>query len=287
MEKVAVVTDSGSSVWQESSLAKEFNVISVPLDIKFLEDNNWVSYQDTDIAPEEFYARMRQSKKLPQTSGGIAGRLLGHYEALAKENRPILSIHITSRHSGVWESAVLGSNMALEKYPHLLIEVVDSKNVSLATWFLVEQAARLAEEGYPLRDINKITLETIPKVNLIASLSTFENVVKGGRLTPAAGFIGTNLQLRPIVGIVDGEIKFQGITRTSRNANKELVKRVEGTKKEIVKLAIVHTNFIEGAELLRQSLKEIYSKEITLHEAGPVLGVHAGEKSLAIVTQVA
>jgi DegV family protein with EDD domain len=283
--KVAVITDTGSSIHEGSPLAKEFDIVSVPLDVKFLENNSWVSYKDTDLTPDEFYNKMRQSKILPQTSGAITGRLLSHYEAFAKEDRPVISIHITSRHSNVWESAVLGSKMTLEKYPHLLIEVVDSKNVSLGTWFLVEMAAKLANEGYPLKDINKIILETVSKIKLTASLSTFENVVKGGRLPPVAGFIGTNLQLRPIIGIVDGEIKFQGITRTSKNAQRELISRFENTKGEIVKLAVIHTNFEEGAELLRQSLRQYFSGEIGIYEAGPVLGVHAGEKSLAIITQ--
>lgn len=283
--KVAVITDSGSSIRQESLLANEFGVVSIPLDIKFLENGTWVPYEDTDLTPDEFYTKMRLSNNLPQTSGAIPGKLLKHYEALAGQNRPIISIHITSRHSIVWESATLASKMAKETYPHLLIEVVDSKQVSIATWFLVEQAAKLADEGYPLEDINRITLETIPKIDLVASLSTFENVVKGGRLSPAFGFIGTNLQLKPIVGLVDGEIKFQGMTRTSKNAQKELVSRVENTKGDIVKLAVVHTNFKEGAELLKQNLVPIYSSNIDIYEAGPVLGVHAGEKSLAIVTQ--
>lgn len=285
--KVAVITDSGSSIRQESSLAKEFEVTSVPLDVKFLENGNWVSYEDTALTPDEFYEKMRLSAKLPQTSGAIPGKLLKHYESFGKENRPIISIHITARHSSVWESAILGSKMALENNPHLLIEVIDSKQFSLATWFLVEQAAKLANEGYPLEDIKKITLETIPDVSLVAALSTFENVVKSGRLIPAAGFIGNNLQLRPIVGLVDGEIKFQGVTRTSKNAQKELVSIVENTKKDIVRLAVVHTDFEEGAKILRQNLNQVYSGNIDIFEAGPVLGVHTGEKCLAIVTQTA
>jgi len=285
--KVAVVTDSGSSIRTDSPLVKEYGVISVPLDIKFFENGNWIPYEDTDLSPDEFYSKMRASKELPQTSGVTPGKLLKHYEELAKENRPIISIHITSRGSNVCGSATLGSKMALEKYPHLLIEIIDSKQVSIATQFLVEQAAILASEGYPLEDIVKITLETIPKINITAALSTFENIVKGGRLPAAAGFFGSKLEVRPIAGLVDGEVKLQGVTRTNKNAQKELVKRVENVKGEVVKLAIVHTNFEEGALLLREDLRRIYSGKIEIFEAGPALAVHAGERSLGVVTQKA
>lgn len=285
--KVAVVTDSSCSVLPESPLAKENDVSIVPLDIKFYENGNWYSVEDQKLSAAEFYQKMRSSQKLPQTSGGIPGKLYCLYDSLAKENRPIISIHITSRHSSVWESATLGKNLAKENNPHLLLEVIDSKQISLATWFLVEQAAKLAQEGYPLEDIKRQVLETIPKVGIFISLSTFENLVKGGRLTSAAGFISSKLQLRPIVGLAEGEIKKIGLARTDRNAQKELIKRIEDTKNKIIKMAIVHTNFEEGAQLIKQSLSEIFSGNISIHEAGPSLGVHAGEKAIGIAFQTA
>lgn len=285
--KVAVVTDSGSSIRPESPLAKEYDVVSVPLDIKFFEKNRWVNYSDTDLTPSEFYDKMRLSPKLPQTSGAISGKLTKHYEKFADENRPIISIHITSRHSTAWESAVLASNIVKEKHPQLLIEVIDSKQVSIAEWFLAEQAAHLAQGGYSLEDIKRITLETIPKIDIFTSLSTFENVVRGGRLPSAAGYLGNKLQIKPLAGIVDGEIKFQGVTRTNKNVQKEFVKRIENTKGEIVKMAIVHTNFPEGALALKQTLSQIYSGNIDIFEAGPVIGVHTGEKGLGIAIQKA
>lgn len=285
--KVAVITDTGSSIHPDSSLAKELGVTVVPLDIKFYENGEWVSYSDANVSTNDFYTKMHTSDKLPQTSGSIPGTLQKLYERYGKEDRPVISIHITSRHSTVWESAILASNLALENHPHLLVSVIDSKSISIPIWFLAEQAAMLANEGYPLKDITRITLETVPKTSVRVALSTFENVVKGGRLSSAAGYLGTKFQLRPILGLVDGEIKFDGLTRTNRNVQNELIKKVEDTKEDIVKLAVIHTNFIEGAELLKESLSKIYSKEIKIYEAGPAIGVHTGEKSLAVALQKA
>jgi DegV family protein with EDD domain len=283
--KVAVVTDTGSSIRPESPLVKEFDVVSVPLDIKFYENGEWVAYEDTDFPIDELYSKIRNATKLPQTSGAITDRVRSHYENFAQQNRPVISIHITAHHSVAWESAVLGAKIALEKYPHLLIEVVNSKQVSIGTWFLVEQAATLANEGYPLEDITKITLETIPKIETVTSLSTFDNIVKSGRLPKGAGFVGNQLHLKPIVGIVDGEIKLQGMARTQRNVTNEFVKRIENAKGEVAKLAIIHANFNEGALLLKDTLQTIYPKNIRIFEAGPVLGVNTGEKGLGIVIQ--
>lgn len=280
--RVAVVTDTGSSIRPDSPLVEKYQVVSIPLDIKFWEKNRWISYPDTHFTVDEFYQKMRQADKLPQTSGAISFEASQHFEKLAQENRSIISIHITSRHSVAWESALLGSQIALDKYPHLLIEVIDSKQLSIGTWFLVEQAATLAQEGYPLNDINQITLESIPKVKLTTVLSGFENVVKSGRLPKGAGYIGNKLHLKPIIEVVDGEIKLQGLARTQKSVEQVFINKLEATKNRIVKLAIIHTNFKEGADLLKQTLASLYSGEINIYEAGPVLGVNAGEGGLGL-----
>jgi len=285
--KIAVVTDTGCSIHPESVIAKELGVNIVPLDIKFFNNGQWISMPDANISPEDFYSKMRSQEKLPQTSGAIAGRIFHLYNKFGEEHRSVFSIHITSKHSTVWESALLGSKIALEKNPHLLIEVIDSKQVSLGIWFLVEQAAKLANEGYPLEDIKNQILESIPKTELFISLSTLDNVVKGGRLPSAAGYIGSKLSLKPMIGLDDGKMKIQGISRTETKAQREIVKRVENTKGDITKLAIVHTNFPEGAELLKNNLSNIYSKNISIYEAGPALGVHAGEKAVGVALQKA
>ncbi len=283
--KVAVVTDTSCSIHPESSLAKELGVNIVPLDIKFFENGQWISLPDTNISAKDFYQKMRSQEKLPQTSGALTGRVSKIYEKFGEEHRPIISLHITAQHSTVWESALLGSKIATEKYPHLLIEVIDSKQISLGIWFLVEQAVKLANEGYPLEDIKNQILQSIPKTDLFISLSTLDNVIKGGRLPSAAGYIGSKLSLKPIIGLDNGKMKIQGISRTETKAQREMIKRVENTKGDIIKLAIIHTNFPEGAQLLKDNLSGIYSNDISIFEAGPVLGVHAGEKAVGIALQ--
>ncbi|HSV94425.1 MAG TPA: DegV family protein [Spirochaetia bacterium] len=285
--KVGIITDTGSSIRPDSQKVQELDISVVPLDIKFFENGQWISMPDTNISPNEFYTKMRSSDRLPQTSGAITGRINNLYQEIGQRHSSIISIHVTSQHSAVWESAVLGSKLALEKNPHLLIEVVDSKQVSLGIWFLVEYAAQLANEGYPLEDIKRLVLETIPKTELYVSLSTLENIVKGGRLPSTAGYLGSKLHLKPIIGLENGKLKIQNITRTNQNAQKELIKRVENTNRDITKLAIIHTNYPEGAEILRQNLAPIYSSNIRIFEAGPVLGVHAGEKAVGIAIQKA
>ena len=291
-----IVIDTGSSIRADSPLSKEYPFISAPLNINFFENGTWTTYEDINLTPEQFYEKMKNSQELPKTSGAIRNKIINIYDANIQKGKSTISIHITAKHSEVFNSALKAKEEMQEKYPqlfkknnpHLLIEVIDSKQVSLPVWFLAKQAITLADQGYPLKDIIKITLETVPKTEVFTSLSTFENVVKGGRLSSAAGFLSSKFHLRPIVGIENGELKRQGsLYRSDGKVREALVKRVEDTAKEIVELAIVHTNFLEAAKDLKEMLSKIYSGKIDIFEAGPVLGVHAGEGALGIALQTA
>ena len=280
--KIAVITDSGSSIKESFPEAKENNVSIIPLEVKFYEDGKWVPYLDSNISAEEFYAKMSSSKKLPQTSGAITGRAQNLYESMSKDDKSILSIHITSKHSVAYESALLASNLVRETNPDIVIEVIDSKVVSIGTWFLAEKAAQLSAEGYPIEDIKKIILEQIPKIEVFTMLETLDNLVKGGRIPQLAGMFGSLMQIKPIVGFVDGQITQLSKSRTTSKAMQEIIHRVEGVNEIITNLAIIHTNNPQGANEIKEQLQKFYPKPIPVYEAGPVLGVHVGVGGVGI-----
>lgn len=282
---VEVITDSGASIRPEDKEAKEYNVTIVPLNITFFENGQPKSYDDLDFTPWELYRRIRESEELPQTSGAMIGKITEVYKELSKKTDSIISIHITSKHSVAWESAVQGAEIAREKIPELSIEVIDSRQISLGTWFLAELAAKLSQEGISLEEIKNEVLITVPKIQLYAALSTLDNIIKGGRVPTLAGYLGKALKIMPVLGVIDGEIKDVGKVRSVGKARKEMVRRVEGEEKEIVKMAVLHTNDLEAAKEVREALAEFYKGKIPIYEAGPVLGVHAGEGAAGVVFQ--
>jgi len=280
--RVSIVTDSGSSMRESFPEIKERGISILPLEVKFLENGRWVPYLDSELSADEFYRKMAESKTLPQTSGAVTGRAGKLYESLAEKNNSIISIHITAKHSVAHESALLAANLVMEANPEVVIEVIDSKIVSVGTWFLAEKAALLSTEGYPLEDIKKILLETVPKIDLITFLPSLDNVIKGGRVPALKGMIGNLLNIKPIIGFVDGQITELSKTRTISKAKQELVNRFTGVKEEVVKLAILHTNNEEGAKELQMDLANFYPGAIPIYEAGPVMGVHAGSGAVGI-----
>lgn len=285
-QRVAVVTDSCCSIRPEDELAQKYEVVTiVPVEIKFFENNQYVPYSDFEIPPQEFYQRMRTSEKLPQTSGAITGRTLETSRKLSKETNSIISIHVTSKHSVVWESVVLGKKIAQEEIPELLIEVIDSKQLSLGLWFLVEHAAILSKKGANLEQIKNEVLEMIPKIQLLAVLESLENLKRGGRADELVkAYLASLLSIHPILGVKEGKLEQFARERTVKRAREKMVEMV-GDSGKLVKMAVLHTNAPEMAKGMKENLAKTYKGEIPIYEAGPVLGVHAGEGAVGVAFQ--
>lgn len=285
--RVAVVTDSVSSMRPEYPVVQKLGIDVLPVEIVFSEGNKLSVYSDFDITPSELYRRMRGSKQLPSTSGSITRVAIEAYRRLACETDSIISIHATARHSAAYDSAVNAARHVREEKPGLSIEVIDSQSISLGMWFLAEQAAGLAQQGAYLEEIKEQVLATVPKIGFLLTLATLDNAIKGGRVHFLAGYLATLLKIKPILGIIDGELKEVGRARTLAKAREEMINRVKCEKGQVVKMAVVHTNDLKAAEEVKQELAGFYAEEISVYEAGAALGVHGGEGAVAVIFQKA
>lgn len=284
-QKVAVVTDTCGSIRPEHELAKQYEVVIVPVDVKFFEGGQYVPYSDLEITPQEFYQRMRASEKLPQTSGAITGRVVKTFERLSGETDSIISIHVTSKHSVAWESAVLGKKLTQEKIPDLLIEVIDSRQITLGLWFLVEHAAMLSKKGASLKQIKEEVLEMIPKVQLLAVLESLENLKRGGRADHLVkAYLASLLSIYPVIGLKEGRLELFARARSPEKARKKMVEMI-GDSGKLLRMAVLHTNVPARAKEVKESLQKIFKGEIPIYEAGPALGVHAGEGAVGVTFQ--
>lgn len=284
--KVAVVTDTGTSMRPDSLEVQKLGVTVVPLEIKLWEKNQFVPYLDTTISPSDFYQQMRVSERLPQTSGAIPGRLAETFRKLGEKAGSIISLHITSKHSAVWESAILAKNLVQdEKAQKTPVEVIDTKQVSIAAWFPVEAAAQLSLKKATLAEIKNEVKEAIEKTQLYVTLQTFENLKKGGRGDEILKAVfASMLSIYPVISLVDGKLKNLAFARSVQKARERMIEMV-GDAGKLVRLAVVHTNAPNLAEKIKEALGKIYKGTIPVYEAGPVLAVHAGEGAIGIAFQ--
>ncbi len=183
--KVIVATDSGANL--PRPLVQKLGIEVIPLWVHL----NGETYRDgIDIGPMEFFRRLRERVRQVQTSQPSLGEFLEFYRRLPEKAEAVVSIHLASRYSGVFNVA----RAAAEEMKPFPIEVVDSGTIAMAQGFAVLAAARLAAAGASLGEVARRAREVVSKVDLVAVLDSLEYAVRGGRLAWAARLVD-NLSL--------------------------------------------------------------------------------------------
>ena len=271
---VKIVTDSTSDITGE--LAQELGITVVPLTVSFGHE----SFLDrVDISTDEFYRRLEKESIFPTTTQPAPGVFADIYNKLAGETDEILTVVISSKLSGTYQSAINARNM-MEKKCH--IEVIDSASVAMGFGLLVIAAARAAKEGASLDEVADIVNKGIPRSHLVIYFETLKYLAKGGRLGKAQGLLGAMLSIKPILTIKGGEIA--PLTRVrSKAAGLDYINSFVGGFSKIEKLAVEHSTTIADADKLVDSFSQYVPKEkIYQSTVSPVLGTYAGPGALAI-----
>jgi DegV family protein with EDD domain len=279
MKEVVVATDSGANL--PRPLAQQLGVEIIPLWIQMNDE----SYRDgVDIQPLEFFQRLKERVRRLQTSQPSLGEFLEFYRGLQEKARSIVSIHVTSRYSGVFQAARAA---AAELAPYL-IEVVDSGTIAMAQGFVVLAAARAAAAGASLAEVVERARAAIPKVDLIAALETLEYAVRGGRLAWAARMVGNLLQVKPLVRVANNDVGLFGQARSRAKAIRQLLDTLaQRVGDASVHIAILHTGAVEEAQRLKEEiLARFRCVEVYIEPVTPVLGVHAGPGALGLAYYV-
>ena len=276
---VKVVTDSGSDINREE--AQKLGITIVPIYLRF---GNEVYKDGINIDSDEFYRKLASSPITPSTAAPSPGDFARVYEDVAKETREIVSIHVTSKHSSIYESALLGKESVEKKGCH--VETIDSKGVTMWQGFVVLAAARAANAGASLKQVVNKVHETINNLHVLALLDTLIYLIKGGRLgkiAPAISKIESILPVKILLTLHDGEIRRAGLAR-SQNKGIEKLREFARTITNIEEAAKVHSCKPDEAKSLADDLMSLYPHIVPrIVKLGPVLGVHSGPGALITV----
>ena len=273
---IKIVTDSTSDL--PPSIAGELEITVVPLNVHFAGQ----VYRDgVDIQADEFYRKLQQSKVLPTTSQPSAGAFVETYQSIAGPQDQIVSIHISSKLSGTINSVLL-AKQELDDYH---IEVVDSQLVSMGLGFVAMVAARAAKEGRGLEEVLQEARGTVNQVSVFALIDTLEYLEKGGRLGRAQAFLGSLLQIKPLITLRDGEVHPLERARTRAKAVTRICELVRALPL-IAELCILHSAAAQEAEGLAAELASLYPREkMVVAQCGPVLGTYLGPGALGAVVR--
>lgn len=273
-KKVAIVTDTTACIPQK--LVEKHGIEVVPVVFIFGDE----SYRDgIDMSTAEFYARLRQAKKLPTTSGSLPGPYLEAYREVSQRADNILCLTAPSKLSGMFHSARLAAKMAKEVLPHVTIEVLDCGTAAAGQGLVVLAAARVAAQGNNLVEVIETAGDVMKRVNLLATLDTLSYLVKGGRVPRAAALASSLLQIKPIFTVKDSEASSIANIRTMTGAIKRIIKIMEDeiAKQQPLHAAVMHADALDKAQELEKEISRRFNcTEIFITEFTPVMGVHTG-----------
>ena len=275
---VRIITDSASDM----SPAEHPALAVLPLSVTFGTD---VYMDGIDIDHQRFYEMLVERDELPKT-GQVNPYAFSQAIAEAREaGDEAVIITVGAKLSGTNQSA----RTALAEAPGGDVYVVDSNNVTLGERVLVEYALRLVNEGRSAAQIAAAVEAVRDRVVVIGLLETLEYLVRGGRLSAAAGAVGTLLNVKPVVAVEDGLIVQLGKARGSKNGRNLLNQKVEkaGGIDFSMPLALGYTGlsdavlkkYIEDSAALWAGHTE---GELPVHTIGATIGTHVGPGAVAV-----
>jgi len=272
MSKIALVTDSTCDL--PESVVKDKNITVIPLNVHFGEET---FLDGIDLQSNEFFEKLSTSDIHPQTSQPSVGRFVEVYNDLLKKHDSILSLHISSKLSATYNSAL----QAQKEIGNENIKVIDSMNGTLGLGAIVHHMAELNQKGESFENLVIEVEKIIPNAIFMGLVPTLEYLAKGGRIGKARAFMGSILKIKPILSAVDGEIQSVGKARTLIKGMDFIVDEMKNHK--ISKLFIVHANHEERANLLKDKTKDLIDpKDVIIAEFGPVVGTHLGPGAFGV-----
>jgi DegV family protein with EDD domain len=268
MARIRVVTDSACDIPEE--IARRLNIDIVSLSIRFGDEE----FTDrVDLSPEEFWAKCKASKTLPETAAPSPGAFQAAYERAAADHCDgVIVLTLSALLSATNQSAVLGAEALSDG---LVVRVVDTKAVSMAEGLLVIDVAEMAAAGADLDQLVAHAESLVSKVGVVAMLDTLEHLIKGGRVGGARALLGQVLSIKPLLELKDGVVAEAGRQRTR---SKALVAIADVAKSHapLKRLALVHGASSEVANLEALVKDVLTESAIIVTDMGPVVGTHGG-----------
>jgi len=276
MSQVAIITDSTAYIPKD--LLANLNITVAP---QVLIWGNETLRDGVDIQPEVFYNRLQKSTVMPTTSQVTIGSFKDMFNNLLDEGKQVLALLISAKLSGTIDSAIQARDML----PGAAIEIVDSNTTAMALGFQVLTVARAAARGANLAECKALAEKATEQVGVVFAVDTLEFLHRGGRIGGGTRFLGTVLNMKPILEVTGGRV--EGIERV-RTRSKSLNRVIEIIEERIggrkpVRLATLHANSPEDARtLLDMANNRLNAVESIISEVSPVVGTHTGPGTVGL-----
>ena len=273
---VRIIIDSSADF--EPEIADELGITVIPMKTIFGEEE---FAEGIDITREQFYEKLVESDEFPRTSQVTPFEFARELDKL-EDGDEALIITLSGKLSGTAESA----RTAASQSPAPAF-VVDSESVTIGERILAERAVEMRDAGAEAKTIAETLDREKADIKVIATLDTLEYLKRGGRISAAAALAGGLLSIKPVVGVVDGEVAVLGKARGSKQGNNMLREMIAETGIDFSRP--VHLGYTGLSDkLLRKyvadsrDLFEAHLDELSSSIIGSTIGTHVGPGAIAV-----
>ncbi len=275
---VKLLVGSSSDITMEE--AKQLGIEMIPMTITFGEE----MYSDgVDITKREFFEKLIESDELPKTSQINMFQFEERFKEMTADGSEVVAVTISSKLSGTYENAVQAAKNFDGK-----VFVVDSLNACIGERILIEYAVRMMKEGIAAKEMAERLEEGRQRIRLMALLGTLEYLQKGGRISAATAISGEILHIKPVISIIDGEVKLVGKAMGSKKGSNLLTQMID--KSGGIDFYMPHAAAYSGLDdsLLQKYLHDsahLWKEqidEVPSHCIGSTIGTHIGPGAIAV-----
>ena len=276
---VRIVTDSSADLPAELVQQHQITVLPcyVVVDGQTLKDG-------VDIQADDFYRRLQAGGPTPTTAQPTVADFQAVYQDLTSQGDQVVSIHVSGKLSGTLNSA----EQAKGSLDGEAVEIIDSRLAAMPLGLVVLEAAALAAEGGSHQEVAEKVRQGLDLHHGLFALDTLEFLQKGGRIGKAQAFLGSVLNVKPILRLHEGEAHPVERPRNRERAMHRLVELVKELG-PVRRMAVIHSTDAERMAVLKQELIGLLpADQIIEARFGSTLGTYIGPDALGVaITQEA
>ncbi|MGG1792297.1 DegV family protein [Bacillus mycoides] len=277
---VKIITDSAADLPVE--LLQAYDIDLIPLRVY---DEAETEYLDgVTLKSVTLLQKMREGA-VYKTSLPSLETFQEKFVSYAKEGNPCIYLAFSSELSGTYQSSVLIKEEVKETYTDLDLEIIDTKCASLGQGIVVLEAAKMAKEGASKEEILNRVAFLMNHMEHIFTVADLQYLVRGGRLSKVAGFIGGLLNIKPILNVDEGKLVPLEKVRGKKKVLSRIVDIMEERGKDLKgqTIGMTHGDDLETAEALKVLITERFGCEVFIvNTIGAAIGAHTGPGALTL-----
>ncbi len=275
MKKIAWVTDSTACLDEE--LTNHPDVFTVPMTIVLDEKE----YKDgIDLTAEELYAKLKHLQVPPKTSQPSVGEFVSLFEKLEGQYDHVFSVLVSAKLSGTVSSSVQAASMV-----NVSVTTIDSKILSYPLSRMIKKGMEWIEAGDSIEEVQQKLSDLANTNETLVLIGSLEQLHRSGRMNGLSFFLGSMLNIKPIISIEDGVLQAKEKIRSESKGMEKIISYLRTSIEEYdIKEAYILYGLhdTEARKWHNELCKRFPDVSFDIYPLGATIGVHAGENTIGI-----